>query len=265
MHRTPEGPAPLPADVRAYLDELVRRTRTVCGPHLVSVLTVGSIALGDYRHGRSDIDVMVVVAPTLPGAALAGLAGVLAHPALPCPATGLELVVHDRDAVGRPSGGAGYLLDLNTGPLLPNRASFDPARSPAFWYVLDRSIARQAGRPLFGAPAEQVIAAPADADVLAALRASVREHTDGEGHLADNRVLNGCRSAVFCRTGRWTAKRAAAREIAASEAGFRPVVEAALASFERPRGTAVPLPPADVRAFLDWVRERVDATGSLRH
>ncbi|MFC9324022.1 aminoglycoside adenylyltransferase domain-containing protein [Kitasatospora sp. NPDC057015] len=264
MTRDAEGPPPLPAHVGPYLRELVRRTRGVCGADLVSVLAVGSLALGDYRPGRSDVDVTVVVEPSVPGPVLRELAGALAHPRLPCPAAGLELVVYDRDFAGRASGLAGYLLDLNTGPLLPGRASFDPARAPAFWYVIDRSVAHRAGVVLFGRPAREVIAPPAAADVLAAVRASVREHTEGTGHLADNRVLNGCRSVVFCRTGRWTAKRVAAREIAAGEPGFRALVEAALAGFERPRAEAVELPAAEVRGFLTWVRERVDeAAGAV--
>ncbi|EFE65448.1 predicted protein [Streptomyces viridosporus ATCC 14672] len=50
------SPAPAPPRVvRPYLEELVRRTRAVCGPRLVGVLAVGSLALGDYRHGRSDV------------------------------------------------------------------------------------------------------------------------------------------------------------------------------------------------------------------
>ncbi|MFC4497751.1 aminoglycoside adenylyltransferase domain-containing protein [Streptomyces ovatisporus] len=251
----------LPRELRAYLEELVVRTRTVCGPHLVSVSAVGSLALDDYRHGRSDVDVTVVVDPALPGPALHDLAGALAHPGLPCPAPGLELVVYGADFAGRPSGEAGYLLDLNTGPLLPNRAAFDAAGSPAFWYVIDRSVAHQAGLSLYGRPAREVIAAPKRSAVLAAIRASVREHSDGEGHLADNRVLNGCRSVVFCRTGRWTAKRAAAQETAAAEEEFRPLIDAAVRSFERPRSSPDPLPGTEVRAFLAWVRERVEETG----
>ncbi|MBL1100263.1 DUF4111 domain-containing protein [Streptomyces sp. 205] len=261
MH-TPEEPQSLPTELHAYLEELLRRTRAVCGPHLVSVFAVGSLALADYRHGRSDVDVTVVVEPSLSGSALHDLAGALAHPHLSCPAAGLELVVYGRDFVGRPSGEAGYLLDLNTGPLLSNRVSFDAAQSPSFWYVIDRSVGHQAGLSLFGRPAREGVAAPDRADVLAALRASVLEHSDGEGHLADNRVLNGCRSVVFCRTGRWMAKRGAAQEIATTEEDFRPLIESAVHSFERPRSSAVPLPTAEVQAFLAWVRERVDETAS---
>ncbi|MEU2038619.1 nucleotidyltransferase domain-containing protein [Nocardia niwae] len=250
-------PRSLPAELRPYLDGLVRRARAVCGPHLVSVFAVGSIALGDYRHGRSDVDVAIVADPLLPAQALRELAESLAHPALPCPAAGLELVVYGADFIAGPSGAAGYVMDLNTGPMLPNRVSFDPSESPAFWYVIDRSIAHQAGRLLYGTPVRQVIAAPSPRDLYAAILASVREHAGGEGHLGDNRVLNGCRTVTFCQTGRWSAKRSAAQLIATQEPDFRPLVETALRSFQRPRSASLPLPSEDVRAFLAWVGERV--------
>ncbi|WP_431958414.1 aminoglycoside adenylyltransferase domain-containing protein [Nocardia lijiangensis] len=258
MRATLPDPQSLPHELRPYLEDLVQRTRTVCGSHLVSVFAVGSIALGDYRHGRSDVDVTVVVDPALPTAVLRELAEALAHPALPCPAAGLELVVYGSDFAERPSAEAGYLLDLDTGALLPNRASFDPSRSPAFWYVIDRSIAHQSGRLLYGSPVRQVLAAPAERDLFAAILASVREHTKGKGHLSDNQVLNGCRSVAFCRTGHWLAKREAARAIANTDKDFQPLIESALRSFERPRSAPIALPTAVVENFLAWVRERVE-------
>lgn len=244
----------VPAEVRPYLTELAHRTHAVCGPSLTAVVAVGSLALGDYRHGRSDIDVTVVVAGALPAAVLRELADALDHRQLPCPAAGLVLVVYAADFARVPSGEAGYLLNLNTGAQLPGKAAFDTAGGPSFWYVIDRSVAHQAGIALYGPPASEVIAAPRPTQLYEAIRASVREHGDGEGHLADNRVLNGCRSVVYCRTGRWFAKRVAAEQIAASEEEFRPLIEAAVRSFERPRADALPLPGSQVRAFLDWVR-----------
>ncbi|MFI9507770.1 aminoglycoside adenylyltransferase domain-containing protein [Nocardia sp. NPDC052566] len=250
-------PESVPVELRPYLGELVRRTRVICGDGLVSVFAVGSVALGDYRHGRSDVDVTVVVAPSVGAAELRELAESLG--ALPCPAAGLELVVYDSDFLGRPSGAAGYLLDLNTGPLLTNRVSFDSIGAQAFWYVIDRSIGYQAGCLLYGEPVRRVLAAPGRRELSAAISDSVREHADGMGHLADNQVLNGCRSVAFCREGRWSAKRVAARAIARSEPEFRALIETALRSFERPRAEALALPATEVRAFLAWVRESVDA------
>ncbi|GAA0649948.1 hypothetical protein GCM10009535_29970 [Streptomyces thermocarboxydovorans] len=252
------GAPGVPVELRPYLTELVDRTRAVCGAELVSVLAVGSVALGDYRHGRSDVDVTVAVTPGLPAPALEELAGALSHAALPCPAAGLELVVYDADFTARPSGEAGYLLDLNTGNGLPGKISYDPAGSQPFWYVIDRSVARQCGLPLYGPPAQRVVAAPEHPVLLTALRASVREHEEGEGHLADNRVLNGCRSLMFCRTGRWLPKRRAAAAVAEAEPAFRPLLEAALHSFERPRAEALTLPRDEVRVFLKRVAEGVE-------
>ncbi|WP_206055176.1 aminoglycoside adenylyltransferase domain-containing protein [Nocardia sp. CS682] len=257
-------PPAVPAEVRPYLAELVRRAHKTCGPRLRSAFAVGSIALADYRHGRSDIDVILVVDPSLPGSALRELAEVLAHPALPCPAAGLELVVYDATFAAQPSAAAGYLLDLNTGPLLSNRAGFDPTQSPDFWYVIDRSIAYQSGCLLYGSPVRQVLAPPAPRDLFAALLASVREHATGAGHLSDNQVLNGCRSVAFCRTGRWLAKSAAAQLIMESEADFRVLIEAALRSFQRPRTAALTLPTADVQTFLAWVRGQVEKAATER-
>ncbi|MFC9894676.1 aminoglycoside adenylyltransferase domain-containing protein [Nocardia sp. NPDC127579] len=258
MTRALLDPAAVPSELRPYLEELVQRTRTICGPHLLSVFAVGSIALGDYRHGRSDVDVNVVVRPPVTGEVVRELAESLAHAALPCPAAGLELVVYDSSFAERPSDRAGYLLDLNTGPLLPDRADFDPASAPAFWYVIDRSIACQAGRVLHGRPVRQVLAAPSQRDLIAAILASVREHATGVGHLTDNQVLNGCRSVVYCRTGRWFAKRESAQLISESEPQFRPLLETAVRSFERPRTAALDLPATHVRTFLAWVRDRVE-------
>ncbi|WP_435279741.1 aminoglycoside adenylyltransferase domain-containing protein [Streptomyces sp. 1222.5] len=262
MDAKPELFRSVPTEVRPYLTELVRRTRAVCGPQLTAVIAVGSLALGDYRHGRSDIDLTVVVEGPPPPAVLRELGDALDHRRLPCPAAGLELVVYAADFALVPSGEAGYLLDLNTGAQLPGRAAFDTAGAPSFWYVIDRSVAHQDGITLYGPPASEVIAAPRPADLYTAIRDSVREHGDGEGHLADNRVLNGCRSVVYCRTGRWLAKRDAAVQVAAAEEDFRPLIEAAVRSFERPRAAALSLPAPQVRAFLAWVRARVDAAAA---
>ncbi len=259
MTRDTENGRQPPPELRPYLADLADRVREVCGPRLVSVLVTGSVALGDYRHGRSDVDVTVVVEPDVPREALRELARELAHPRLPCPAAGLELVVYGADFAARPSGAAGFLLNLNTGPLLPERADHDAAGTPAFWFAIDRSITHRAAVTLWGRPAHRAIAEPGTADLFAALRACMREHTDGEGHLADNRVLNGCRALVFCRTGRWTPKRAAGRQVAADDPAFRPLIESALHSFEQPRHAAsAALPATEVRAFLTRVRDEVD-------
>lgn len=248
----------VPVEVERYLSELVERIRTIYRDRLVSVGAVGSLALGDYRHGRSDIDIAVVVDPAVPARSTHELADALVHPGLRCPAAGLELVVYDAGFAASGAPGAGYLLNLNTGPSLPAVADFEPGGAPGFWYVIDRAIGQRSGRTLFGHPIREALGAPAREDLLAAVSASVREHASGAGHLADNRVLNGCRSVYYCTTGGWVSKRAAGRSIAAAETRFRPLIEDALRSFERPRESALELSVAEVDEFMAWARRTVD-------
>ena len=52
----------VPEEVTRYLHAVTARVRDVFGDRVVGVYTTGSMALGDYRPGRSDIDLMAVVA-----------------------------------------------------------------------------------------------------------------------------------------------------------------------------------------------------------
>ncbi len=123
----------VPAEVRPYLTDLVRRAHQTCGARLRSAFAVGSIALADYRHGRSDIDVILVVDPSLPGSAIHELAEVLAHPALPCPAAGLELVVYDATFAARPSSAAATSPSTSLITGMPSRSMRRASRSIANW------------------------------------------------------------------------------------------------------------------------------------
>ena len=60
------------------------------------------------------------------------------------PARGLELVVYTRATAGAGRPEPGFEVELNTGPAMTFRATYDPADRPVadgrFWYALDRSI-----------------------------------------------------------------------------------------------------------------------------
>jgi predicted nucleotidyltransferase len=51
----------LPAAVRGQLEELKKRLEATLGADLVGLLVYGSAARGEYREGRSDVDLMLVV------------------------------------------------------------------------------------------------------------------------------------------------------------------------------------------------------------
>jgi hypothetical protein len=187
-----------------YLAELTRRLQAVLGGELVAVYAGGSYALGAYEHGRSDIDVTVVVAGGLPDAVKQRLVEALRQEALPCPATGLELVIYPRATVERPTAAPGFELNLNTGEDYRFRADFEPGEIEDFWFAIDRSIVREHGRPLYGPPAARLVAEIPRELLAPHLTESIRWH---RGDDSENARLNVARSQHYLDTGHWISKR----------------------------------------------------------
>jgi hypothetical protein len=231
-------------DVDAYLSELVARVHGVLGARLRGVYAIGSLALGDYRPGRSDIDVAAFAAAAPGLSERAAIVAALDHSALPCPARGLEFVLY---AVGE---APRYAINLNTGRAMARHVSFDPTGDPAFWFVLDLAIARARSRALFGAAAAEVIPAMGSGDVRAALGEALSWYAaDGGGGVET--VLAACRAWRWACEGVWSSKGEAGRWAAAR--GDAPAV---VAEALRARGVAEPdaLDPAAVAGFVELVR-----------
>jgi Domain of unknown function (DUF4111)/Nucleotidyltransferase domain len=246
--------ATVPEEVTEYLHAVTERVQDVFGERVIGVYTTGSLALGDYRPGRSDIDLMAVVTGSESVDLRRQLARQLDHQLLICPAAGLEFVLYPRSTVTRPTLDAGYLLNLNTGAALPPVKSFDPGDGPAFWYPIDRAIARQSGTALYGPPAQELFTAVSFDDLLRVVIASVEAHSNPqEGHLLDNAVLNGCRALSFARDHRWYAKIDAAERSMPIVGEFTPLVSAAITSFASGRREAKALDSDSVQAFLTEV------------
>jgi Domain of unknown function (DUF4111)/Nucleotidyltransferase domain len=251
---------PIPEEVTAYLYAVTARVRDVFGERVVGLYTTGSLALGDYRPGRSDIDLIAVVAGSPNLDLRRQLVRQLDHRVLACPAAGLEFVLYPLTTVSQPSLEAGYLINFNTGSALPPVTSFDPGDGPAFWYAIDRAITRQSGTALYGPPAPQLFAALPFEELLRVLIAAVEAHSDPhEGHLLDNAVLNGCRALSFARDRRWYSKIDAAERTLPIVGAFAPLVSAAIVSFSSGRQHSATLDPVTVRAFLFDVLRRLRA------
>jgi hypothetical protein len=244
----------------AYLTSVVHRLHTVLGDVLIAVYPTGSLALDGYVPGRSDLDLIVVVETPPPAPVLHAVAARLDHTELPCPATGLELVLYSRQAVNDGGIEAAYALDLNTGRYLPPKVSLDPAGGPGFWYPIDRSITYQSDLALTG-PSPRTLLGPARFEaLLPVVVESVRAHAAAIVEHGDNAVLNGCRAMRFGAERRWYAKPAAARWALDAAPAFRGLIESALASHAAGRSTRRPLPAAEVTAFLEYVLHRLLGT-----
>ncbi len=253
-------------DVERYLADLVAVARDVVGDDLVGAYGAGSLGLGAYVPGRSDVDVALVsTGPLDPDRKRALVAG-LRHEALPCPGRGLELVAYRRDVAASGTPEPGFEVELNTGSRIDFRATYDPADRPVgdglFWYGLDRSILHQSGRTLLGPPAPVVFAdlAPADlrrllVDALEWWLARPTPPGDRPAPGAEDAVLGACRSLVRVRDGRWLSKAAAGERLVAAGDPAAPLIARALAAR---RGGPPPTGPA-ARAFQDRVRTAIAA------
>jgi hypothetical protein len=125
------------------------------GDSLRAVYITGSSAVGAYRQGSSDIDVLVAVE----GASREQLERVVrdcAHDVLPVPATKLELVVYEVGELAAPHVPPRWSLNFDTGEST-HQVDWDPATQPSHWFVLDLAFAAKHARPLLGSA---VIASP---------------------------------------------------------------------------------------------------------
>ncbi|WP_309227262.1 nucleotidyltransferase domain-containing protein [Micromonospora thermarum] len=213
------------ADVRRYLTGLVAAGRAVLGDRLVGAYAAGSVGLGAYQPGRSDVDVALVSADALDAERKRALVARLRHEALPCPARGLELVVYRWEVARSGTAEPGFEVELNTGARMAFRATYDPADRPAvdghFWYALDRSILHQHGYALLGPPAREVFAdlSPADlrrllVDALSWWLARPLPPGDGPAPDTEDAVLGAARALVRFRHGEWLSKADAGRRLA---------------------------------------------------
>jgi hypothetical protein len=190
---------------RAYLDEVVRRLLELLGPELVGVYAGGSWALGGYEPGRSDLDVAVIVRLPLTDEVADRIVAELRYEVLPCPASGLELVVYTERAAGTPTVEPGFELNLNTGRGLTFRADREPQPGERHWFAIDRSVLSEHGVAFFGPPAAGAFA-PIAPDDLRPVLADVLRWYEREAPESEDAVLNAGRSLGFARDGIWLPK-----------------------------------------------------------
>ncbi|MFG2049159.1 nucleotidyltransferase domain-containing protein [Micromonospora sp. NPDC048935] len=251
--------------LQRYLDDLVAASRDVLGADLVGAYAAGSVGLGAYQAGRSDVDVALVSTGPLTDTVKRTLVARLRHEALPCPARGLELVAYRRDVAASATPEPGFEVELNTGSGMPFRCTLDPADRPVgdgrFWYGLDRSILHQSGLPLLGLPAADAFAdlAPADlrrllVDALSWWLALPTPPDDRPAPGTEDAVLGACRSLVRHRDGVWLAKVAAGQRLLDADEPAEVIGRAIAARHGGPPPTG-----AQARAFQQRVRDEIAA------
>jgi Domain of unknown function (DUF4111) len=189
---------------RQYLRALVGRLREALEDHLIAVYALGGLALGNYRPGRSDLDVYAVVNGPLDARRKRAVVDRCRHAQLACPARKLELVVISAHVARRPGRAPHWELNLNTGAHEPDHVGTDPTAERSHWFVIDLAIAHQHGVVLLGPEPSRLIGAPVAADVSQAQAEAIAWYA--RHGLDMDLVTATCRAWYWAQTGAFASK-----------------------------------------------------------
>jgi Domain of unknown function (DUF4111)/Nucleotidyltransferase domain len=192
---TDDGRVLTPA-VAVFGDQVAEALARTLGTDLVGVYFVGSVALGGYIPGESDIDIAAVSSAALTNPQRQSVASAVVEASAACPARGLEFTLYRREVAGSRPAGADFEVNANGGPRMPTAVHMDPASEPGFWYVLDRAIAHRAGLAISGPPAGGIFADVPRSTLLEAMYESMAWHRAHEKATLYS-VLNACRAWRF--------------------------------------------------------------------
>jgi predicted nucleotidyltransferase len=225
------------------------------------VVLHGSLALGDYTPGRSDIDLLVVVARPLADGEVAALTDAVAADAAKVPIR-VDLRVVTREVAASPTATPPMELAIEARPRGEPPVCVVRRRPGERDLAVELSICRAIGRSIASRPATSLIAEVPAEWVVAAGDAQLAEWQaiGDDPRYAQLTVLTACRIWRFAEELRHCSKTAAAEWALENEPSLA-VVQAALRQRDRDAGTS--LDPTDVQLLLRLVRERIRCSPGL--
>src|SRR5687767_7267648 len=152
------SPQKVPEEVFAYGRAVAASLEETLGGGRHGVYFVGSIALGGYVPGQSDLDIVAVSVHLIPNERKGSLAEAVLETTKSCPARGLEFTLYRREIAQSPPIAADFELNVNGGPRMARDIHLDSRTEPGFWYVIDRAVAHRRGVAVQGPPPADVFA-----------------------------------------------------------------------------------------------------------
>jgi hypothetical protein len=183
-------------EVARFGDQVTEVLAGILGSDLVGVYFVGSVALGGYVPGQSDVDIAAVAQCPLTEAQKHRVASAIVEVSGLCPTRGVEFTLYRREIASSLPKGADFEVNANGGPRMPTAVHMDATTEPGFWYVLDRAIAHRSGVVITGPPPRAVFAAVPRRILLEAMHQSIVWHRAHEKATLYS-VLNACREWRF--------------------------------------------------------------------
>jgi len=191
-----QNPRVVPDEILTYGGEVVARLQEVLGDGLRGVYYVGSIALGGYVPGESDVDIVAVSEQAIPEQMKPAVAAAVFDTTRSCPTRGLEFTLYRREIAGSPPVAADFEVNVNGGPGMARHIQLDARTEPRFWYVIDRAIAHRSGLAISGPRAAEVFDEVSRRALLDAMIESMRWHREHEKATLYS-VLNATRAWRF--------------------------------------------------------------------
>jgi len=246
----------LPGDVEQLLAKTVELLSDGLGPVLTGLYLHGSLVIGDFAPGRSDVDLVAVLTVQPDDELLVSLGGVHDKVGELFPTwrghVEVEYVALDtlrQHSAGEAVDAPGVIARVSPGehlhllPATPHR-------------VLGWSLVRRYGRSLIGPPAEEVIPAISDELLTEALLHHVRDWPVWVREMATAggqayAVLSLCRAVVLLETGEQVSKKAAATHVAQATPAWTDVVLWARGWWYEGGSDDEPPRTVEVRRFVD--------------
>lgn len=185
-----------PEDAVAFGHELAAILASTLAGELVGAYFVGSIALGGYVRGESDIDILAVCRHQVREKMKKALADRLLAATIDCPARGLEFTLYRAEVASSSPIDADFELNVNGGPRMARQVRLSSHDQPRFWYVLDRAIAHRHGIAICGPPSAELFPRTSRQRLLEVMGESMRWHREHEKATLYS-VLNATRAWRF--------------------------------------------------------------------
>jgi predicted nucleotidyltransferase len=256
----PAAAEPSAIDPRAFAESIAEAVAAVVGADLVGVYLHGSAAAGGFNPARSDVDLIVVTQRPMDEAERRSLARLLLDRSRrPYP---VEMSVVSEASLRAWTHPLPFEFHFSEGwrdrmeaalAHRPFELSYSPTNADL---AAELAALRQRGLRLRGAPIADVFPDVPARDVLDSISQDLRWAAGNERYVYG--VLNACRALAYLADGSFLSKAEAARwALGILAPANRDLVARALAVYD---GRAASLgDEADVRAFVDHVRRRVEA------
>jgi hypothetical protein len=235
----------LTPEIAIFGDHVASVLARTLGDQLIGVYFVGSVALGGYVPGESDVDIVAVSESALSEKRKRTVAASVVDLSAVCPARGVEFTLYRSGVAGSAPRGADFEVNANGGPRMPIAVHLDATTEKSFWYVLDRAIAYRSGLVISGPPPCTVFLDVPRQTLLEAMSESMMWHRVHEKATLYS-VLNACRAWRFAEEDILGSK----LEGATWARGRWPDTEVINAAVALRRGEAAALDSAAVDLFL---------------